>query len=65
MKISEQYVTDQDGKRKAVLLSLKEYRRILKDLEELEAIRAYDAAKASGDDEVPFDVATTEIERNH
>jgi len=44
---------------------LEEYLSILKDLDELEAIRVYEAAKASGDEEVPFDVATAEIERNH
>lgn len=40
----------------------------LDHLEELEAIRAYDAAKAAkaADDEaIPFNEATTEIERKH
>jgi hypothetical protein len=32
-------------------------------LEELESIRAYDAAKASGDEVIPFEQAVTEIER--
>jgi hypothetical protein len=32
------------------------------DLEELESIRAYDAAKASGDEAIPFEQALQEIE---
>ncbi len=39
-----------------------EYERILQDLEELESIRAYDAAKASGDEAIPFEKAVAEIE---
>jgi hypothetical protein len=34
---------------------------ILEDLEELESVRAYDAAKASGDEAVPFEQALQEI----
>jgi hypothetical protein len=33
-------------------------------VEELEAIRAYDAAKASGDEAVPLEQALVEIENN-
>lgn len=37
---------------------------MLQELEELEAIRAYDAAKASGDEAIPLDQAVAEIERD-
>ena len=33
-------------------------------MEELESIRAYDAAKSSGDEAIPFDQAVREIERD-
>ena len=33
-------------------------------LEELESIRAFDAAKASDDETIPFEQAVAEIERN-
>jgi hypothetical protein len=36
----------------------------LADIEELESIRAFDAAKASGEESVPFSDATQEIERS-
>jgi hypothetical protein len=34
------------------------------DIEELESIRAYDAAKASGDERISFQKAAQEIERS-
>ena len=60
----ERYVVDEKGNRIGVVLDIKDYRRLLEDLEELEAIRAYDAAKASGDEAIPFDQAVAEIEQN-
>ncbi len=54
-EIKGQYVVDQNGKRVGIILDAKEYQRILEELEELEAMRAYDAAKASGEKPVPFD----------
>ena len=36
----------------------------MEDLEELEAIRAYDVAKASNDSAIPFRQATEEIQRS-
>jgi hypothetical protein len=41
-----------------------EYERLSEEAEELEAIRAYDTAKASGDEAIPFEQAVTEIEQN-
>ncbi len=58
------FVVDDRGEKTAVILDIAEYRRLLEEAEELEAIRAYDAAKASGDEAIPFEQAVTEIERN-
>jgi len=60
--IRERYVVDEQGNQVDVLLHIRGYRRILEELEELEAIRAYDAAKASGDEAIPFELAIEEIE---
>lgn len=59
----KRYVVDEKGRRVAILLDIADYDKILGELEELEAIRAYDRAKASGDEAVPFDRAIEEIER--
>jgi PHD/YefM family antitoxin component YafN of YafNO toxin-antitoxin module len=60
----ERFVVDEAGNRVAVLLELAEYQSMLEDLEELESIRAYDIAKASGEKPIPFEQAIQEIERN-
>ena len=60
----EHYIVDEKGNRVGVLLNLGDYRKLLAELEELESIRAYDAAKASGDEAIPFERAVAEIERD-
>lgn len=57
------YVVDEKGNPVSVLLDIEDYRRLLKELEELESIRAYDAAKASADEVIPFEQAVAEIEK--
>jgi hypothetical protein len=59
----KKYVTDRRGQKIGVVLSIEDYKSILADIEELESIRAYDAAKASGDEAIPFQKAMQEIER--
>ncbi len=61
--LHERFVIDEDGKRTAILLDIKEYNKLLEELEELESIRAFDAAKSSGDEAIPFDQAVAEIEK--
>lgn len=60
----ERYVVDENGNRIGVLLDVADYCKLLEELEELESIRAYDAAKASGDEAIPFEQAVAEIERD-
>lgn len=58
----EQFVVDERGNRTAVLLDIERYSELLEALGELEAIRAYDEAKASGDEAVPVSQALLNIE---
>lgn len=60
----EQYLTDREGKRVGVVLDLEQFQRIIEELEDLEDIRAYDAAMASGEEVVPSDQAIAEIEQS-
>ena len=46
------FIKNKKGQKVSVVLDIKEYQKLMEDLEELDAIRAYDAAKASG--ERPF-----------
>jgi len=60
---NERYVVDGKGERVGVLLDMSEYQRILEELEELESIRAYNAAKTSKEEAIPFAQAVNEIEQ--
>ena len=62
--LKERFIVDENGQRVGVLLDIEDYRRLLEELEELAAIRAYDAAKASGDETVPLEQALDEIEND-
>ena len=58
----DQFVCDENGNRTAVLLDLKRYYELLEAVEDLEAVRAYDVAKMSHAEVVPFEKAVREIE---
>lgn len=49
------YLVDSEAQRKAVVLSLEEWGKILEALEELDDIRAYDEAKARKEQSVPLE----------
>ncbi len=57
-----QYITDSTGKKVSVILPIKDYEKIMDELEELEDIKAYDRAKVRISEPVPFEQAVKEIE---
>lgn len=57
-----QYITDTDGKKLSVILSLDEYLQLIEAMEELEDIRLYDEAKADKMPSVPIEDAFQMIE---
>jgi PHD/YefM family antitoxin component YafN of YafNO toxin-antitoxin module len=61
-QVQEQYVVDAEGNPVAVILDIKVYQRLLEALEELEAIQAYDEAKASGEQPIPLEEALHALE---
>lgn len=65
IKLKERYIVDENGNRIEVILALEDYQRLLTELEELESIRAYDAAKSSGDEDIPFEQAVSEVGQRH
>jgi len=64
IKLKERYIVDEKGNRVGVVLDIGDYHKLLAELEELESIRAYDTAKASDDEVIPFEQAVAEIERD-
>ena len=63
--VHPEYVVDKDKRPKAVLLPISEWEQIMDELEELDDIRAYDKAKASPHDSIPFDQAVREIQEGN
>ena len=63
LTLNERFIVDADGNRVGVVLDITAYQKVLEELEELETLRAYDAAKASGDEAIPFEQVAAEIEQ--
>jgi PHD/YefM family antitoxin component YafN of YafNO toxin-antitoxin module len=63
IQFNEEYLVDEQGNRKAVVLSISEWEQILDALEELDDIRAYDEAKGHSSEPVPFERAISEIRK--
>ena len=61
--LKQRYVVDSKGRRIGVLLRIADYHRLLNELEELDSIRAFDAAKAAPSKVRPFEDAVARIER--
>jgi len=59
----ERFIVDAKGRPQGIILDMREYRRMLAELEELESLRAYDQAKASRGKAVPFEQATARLEK--
>ncbi len=62
IELAEEYLVDEKGNRKAVVIPMDVWHRIQEDLEDLEDVKAYDQAKSMGSDPVPFQEAVREIE---
>lgn len=63
MPLKQKYITDEQGNQIGILLDIEEYRKLLEDSEELNAIRAYYLA-ISEEEEIPFEEAIAEIENS-
>ena len=48
-------MTDEKGNKISIVIPLKEYKRILEDLEELEDIRLFDEVKAKNEKSIPLE----------
>lgn len=57
-----QFVTNDKGKKVAAVVPIREYNKMLKDLEELEDITLYDQAKKNDPEGLPIDEAFSIIE---
>lgn len=58
-----QFITNDSGKKLAVILPISKYRKMLEELEELDDIKAYDEAKKDKEPSIPIDEAFEMIEK--
>ena len=58
-----QFITDDKGKKLAVILPIEDYNEMIENLEELEDIKLYDKAKKDKDEALPIDEAFKLIEQ--
>ncbi len=58
-----QFVTDNNGNKLADILPIQAYNKMVNDLEELEDIKRYDAAKKGTQEFIDADQAFEEIEK--
>ena len=63
LKIQQEYLIDEKGKKKAVVVSCSAWKKIKEELEELADIRTYDKAKTMPSNPVPFDEAVKKIRK--
>lgn len=61
-EIKEKFLVDGEGHRIGVFLDINEYEKIIDELDELAAIRAFDSAMESDDESVDAEQAFKEIE---
>ncbi len=56
-----QYLVDEEGNRRAVVVPISDWQRIVEALEELDDIQAYDDAKQEPSEAIPLEQAVSEI----
>jgi hypothetical protein len=62
LTLHPQFITDKTGKKISVVLPIKDYKAMMKELEELEDIMLYDEAKKSNEPSIPIEEAFKMIE---
>jgi PHD/YefM family antitoxin component YafN of YafNO toxin-antitoxin module len=53
--IKPQYITDENGEKVSVIIPIDEYQRIIEELEDIEDVRLFDAAKQLNEPSMSFD----------
>jgi hypothetical protein len=59
------FIKNKKGEKVSVVIGIKDYEKMMEELEELEDIRAYDEAKQSGEPNLPFEVIAKKIRQSH
>ncbi|MDP2167590.1 MAG: hypothetical protein Q8J64_04575 [Thermodesulfovibrionales bacterium] len=65
LKVKKNIVIDEKGRESSVLLPIKDYKKLVEYIEDLEDVAAYDKGKRAGGEIVPFERAVREIEKKY
>ena len=65
IKVKERIVLDEKGRKVSVILNVKDYKRLLDYIEDIEDVIAYDKAKSAKREVIPFEQAVKEIEAKY
>ena len=60
--MKNQYIADKNGRKISVILPIREYEKMMKQLEELEDIKAFDEAMKNEEEEISIHETFREIE---
>ena len=58
-----QYITDSDGRKKSVVLSISHYRKLMKELEDLRDARDLDSAEEESEELISYDEVRKELQK--
>ncbi len=58
-----QYITDSDGRKKSVVLSISHYRKLMNELEDLRDARDLDRAEEESEELVGYDEVRKELQK--
>ena len=61
IKVHPEYIVDEEPNKRAVVIPYTEWVSLIEEVEELDDIRAYDAAKSEKGECIPFEQAINEI----
>ncbi len=61
LTLNPQFITDKKGKKVSVIFSIKEYNKLLEEIEDIEDIKLYDEAKSRKNEFIPIDEAFKQI----
>lgn len=61
--VHEEYLVNNKGDKKAVVIPFSEWKKILEAMEELDDIKAYDEVKSNPSDPMPFEDAVGQIRK--
>ena len=65
LALHPQYIVDETSTQQAVIIKIDEWQNIIKKLEELDDIEAYDKAKKEKDEVISFEQAVKEIRNSN